>query len=55
MIRLSEPIFTQDKNKAIIHYYYARPKGGGTFGINVFRRENDIWVKKGGHPIGIGH
>lgn len=55
MIRVSEPIFTQDKKKAIIYVYNGKPNGGGSKGIDVFKKENDIWVRKGGHPLGTSH
>ena len=55
MIRVSEPIFTQDKKKAIIFVYSGKLNGGGSSGIHVFKKENDIWVRKGGHPIGTSH
>jgi uncharacterized protein YcfL len=51
IIRLSEPLYTQDKKKAIIHVTYSKNKTGGN-GIRILVKENGKWVIKGGIPNG---
>ena len=51
LIRFSEPLFTQDKKKAIIHETYSKNKTGGN-GIRILVKENGKWIIKGGIPNG---
>ncbi|MDO7171449.1 hypothetical protein [Mariniflexile sp. AS56] len=51
LIRFSEPLFTKDKKKAIIHETYTKNKTGGN-GIRILIKENGNWVIKGGIPNG---
>lgn len=51
IIRLSEPLFTKDKKKAIIHVTYSKSKTGGN-AIRILVKENGKWVIKGGIPNG---
>lgn len=50
-VRLSEPIFTKDKKKAIIYKSYLK-NGTGAHGIQILVKERGKWVIKGGIPIG---
>jgi len=43
----SEPLFTKDKKKAIIHTTYVKNKTGAS-GIQIMVKENGKWIKKGG-------
>ncbi|APU09407.1 hypothetical protein Q4599_14350 [Cellulophaga lytica] len=47
LIRFSEPLFTKDKKKAIIHITYSKNKTGGN-AIRILVSENGKWVIKGG-------
>lgn len=47
IIRLSEPLFTKDKKKAIIHVTYLKNNTGGN-GIRILVNENGKWLIKGG-------
>ena len=49
--RISEPLYTTDKIKAIIRVYSSVNKTGGTVLI-VLKKENGKWKIKGGIPIG---
>ncbi|SMC64844.1 hypothetical protein [Cellulophaga tyrosinoxydans] len=51
LIRFSEPLFTKDMKKAIIHETYSKNKTGGN-GIRILVKENGKWVIKGGIPNG---
>ena len=43
----SEPLFTKDQKKAIIHTTYLNNKTGSS-GILIMVKENGKWIKKGG-------
>lgn len=43
----SEPLFTKDQKKAIIHVAYLKNKTGSS-GILIMVKENGKWIKKGG-------
>jgi len=49
--RISEPLYTTDKIKAIIRVYSSVNKTGGTVLI-ILKKENGKWKIKGGIPIG---
>jgi len=51
VIRISEPLFTKDKKKAIIYRSYLKNKTGG-FGIQILAKNNGKWKIKGSIPIG---
>mgnify|MGYP001101039836 CR=1 FL=1 len=48
--RISEPLFTRDKKKAIVSVYFGN-KSGGTV-LKILKKENGVWSVKGGIPIG---
>lgn len=43
----SEPLFTKDQKKAIIHITYLKNKTGSS-GVLIMVKENGKWIKKGG-------
>ena len=49
--RISEPLYTVDKLKAVIRVYSSVNKTGGTVLI-ILKKENGKWKIKGGIPIG---
>ncbi|AUC83795.1 hypothetical protein CW731_00075 [Polaribacter sp. ALD11] len=51
IIRLSEPLYSKDKKKAIIYEYYVKNKVGAN-GIRVIIKKNGNWKIKGGIPNG---
>lgn len=50
-LRLSEPLFTKDRKKAIIYESYSKNKTGAQ-GIRILVKENGNWVLKEGIPNG---
>jgi len=53
-VRLSEPLFTKDKKKAIIYESYLDSKTGA-HGIRILVKKNGKWVIKGGIPVGTSN
>lgn len=51
ILMFSEPLYTKNKKKAIIHTTYVKNNTGAS-GIQIMIKENGRWVKKGGIPNG---
>lgn len=53
-LKISEPVFTEDMNKAIVYIVKSRYKSGNSSFTKVLKKEKGVWKIKGGIPIGIG-
>ena len=54
IVRLSEPLFTKDRRKAILKRESSK-NGSGDKTLVILKKENGKWIIKGGIPIGTFH
>ena len=53
-LKVSEPVFTEDMNKAMVFVVKSKHKSGSSSYIEILKKEKGVWKIKGGIPIGIG-
>lgn len=51
LLKISEPVFTSDKNKAMVLIKTTKNGTGSTF-MKILKKENETWTIQGSIPIG---